>query len=395
MMTLAPAFARADSFATNLYAVLARKPGNLFFSPASARLALAMTYGGARGPTATQMRKALDLPAGNAAHEQLAAQLARWAALDNPDVGNARQASGPEMQQLLEMEAEDKRIALSVVNRLWLRRGAHLVDEYTKLVQRDYHAGVGELDFAQAEPSRRTINKWVSDATHAKIPALIPEGAINASTKLVLTNAIYFKAKWQNAFQPQQTKDGAFTTPAKQVKVPLMHQVGHFSFADLPTAQILELPYGEGAIVMDIVLPKTHLAAVERELSSLPAWLASLRSTHVDVTLPRWKSTSALSLGDPLEALGMKDAFHFPAADFSGIDGTRELYIGLVVHQADIAVDEQGTEAAAATAVMMRAGGMPSRDKPVVFRADHAFLYVIRDTTTNAVLFMGRLADPS
>lgn len=393
---LAPALAQADPFATNLYGVLAKRPGNLFFSPASARLALAMTYAGAHGPTATQMQRALELPAGKAAHEQLSAQLARWSSLANPGGNAALQAANdPEMQKYYEQALEQKRIALSVVNRLWLQRGAHLIADYTKLVQRDYHATVGELDFTQAEPSRHTINQWVSDATHAKIPELVPAGAINAATKLVLTNAIYFKASWQTAFQSLQTEEGTFTTLGRPVKASLMHQVGQFAIADLPAAQVLELPYGEGDLVMDIVLPKTGLAVVEPLLAALPTWLAALRPARVDVTLPKWKTMAVLELGDPLQALGMKDAFHHPAADFSGIDGTHDLYIGLVVHQAVVAVDEQGTEAAAATGVMMPRGGMPRTDKPIVFRADHPFVYVIRDTKTNAVLFMGRLADPS
>ncbi|MEO6952672.1 MAG: serpin family protein [Polyangia bacterium] len=393
-MMLSTTLAHADTFATNLYATLAKRPGNLFFSPASVRLALSMTYAGARGETAAQMKKTLELPAGSAAHEAFAAQLGRWNTLANPVDDNAQRAADPSMQKYYEDELARRSIVLSVVNRLWLQRGKHLVADYTQLVRRDYHAGVEQLDFAASEPSRAIINKWVSDATHGKIKTLISPGVLDADTKLVLTNAIYFKASWTSQFQAAHTKQGPFTTSDRPVQVPLMQQVGHFSIADLPTAQVLELPYGDGDLVMDVVLPKKSLADVEPHLASLPSWLGALKPARVDVTLPRWKTTSALELGGPLQGLGMKDAFHYPAADFSGIDGSRDLYISAVVHQAVVEVDEQGTEAAAATAVAMRAGGRPPSDEPVVFRADHPFVYVIRDAKTNAVLFMGRLSNP-
>ncbi len=390
------------TFANRLYGQLATKPGNLFFSPASIRIALAMTYAGARGDTAADMQRALALAAGGEAHTAFATLLASWDKLAHPANENmaARAAADPEMQRYYEAELERKKIVLHVVNRLWAQRGYKFRDEFLKLLRDDYHAPLAELDFRHdAEAGRVTINKWVSDNTEHKIRELIARGLITDGTRLVLTNAVYFKAHWAEQFEKSATQEQPFFLDGKkQVRAPFMHQMHYFKLASFDGGQLLEMPYGDGDLVMDVVLPTARdgLPKVEKKLDTVLAMLPSLKSGgRVDVWLPRFKTSSSFSLSDALGAIGMARAFKYPDADFSGMDGGHELYISNVVHQAFVDVDENGTEAAAATAVLMAAGSAPPRDEPTPFRADHPFLFLIRDTRSGAILFLGRLADPS
>jgi serpin B len=362
------------SFSERLFQTLRKGRGNVFFSPLSVELAVAMTSAGARGDTAKEMRATLGLEAGRAGHERLGTMLRGWDAL----------AGG--------------RIQLHVVDRLWVQKRHALQKEFTTLLKDVYRAPLGELDFEHApEPAREAINKWVDDATAHKIKELLVNGTIGQDTRLVLTNAVYMKAPWQHPFEAAATKEEPFFLDSvRQVKVPLMHQTHTFGLARLPSATVLELPYGDGALVMDVILPgtKTGLGQLEEKLveGGLDAWLKELQPTRVDVTLPRFKSAGDFSLGPALAQLGMPRAFNPREADFSGIDGARDLFIGAVVHQAVISVDEQGTEAAAATAVVMAPMGLPP--KALVFRADHPFVYLVRDPKSGAILFLGRLADP-
>jgi serpin B len=216
----------------------------------------------------------------------------------------------------------------------------------------------------------------------------------------VLTNAVYFKAHWDEEFSPSATtQQPFFVAGGKDVKVPLMERVGHFQLARVDGALMAELPYGSGRLVMDVVLPTARdgIGRIEDAYAkgAMAKWTAALSSARVDVLLPKFHASSSFSLGDKLRELGMPRAFKYPDADFSGIDGGHDLFIGTVVHQAFVDVDEHGTEAAAATAVMMKAGAAPPTEKPVEFRADHPFLFFIRDRTSGVVLFAGRLSDPS
>jgi serine protease inhibitor len=388
------------TFAAHLYDQLRGHAGNLFFSPASIRIALAMAWAGARADTATEMQHALVLPAPKEAHAQFAALLRGWDALAHPSDNSAAAARDPQMQKYYEEQLERRRIVLRVVNRLWAQSGYKLRDDFLALLRDSYRAPAGLLDFHKSpEPSRAAINKWVSVETEKKIPELIARGLITADTRLVLTNAVYFKAHWQEPFEKSATRDEPFFADGgKKVTVPLMHNVHYFSLAAFDGGQMLELPYASGELVMDVVLPAKQdgLGRVEKQFAggALRGWLAALKPMRVDVTLPRFKTSSSFSLSETLGALGMKKAFSYPGADFSGMDDGHDLFISAVVHQAVVDVDEHGTEAAAATAVMMAAGAAPPTEPPALFRADHPFLFLIRDTKSGVVLFVGRLVAP-
>ncbi len=395
-------------FAVQLYGTQTHTPGNLFLSPASIRIALAMAYAGAAGETAAQMSKVLGLADGQAGHDAIAAQLARWHILAHPaatgtdlDDGKPARTDSVEMQRYYEQQLARKQIALAVTNRLWMQAGTPIVGGYLTLLKKSYGAAPATMDFiGAAEPSRQTINKWVDDQTMHKIKELIPPRMITSDTRLVVTNTIYFKAQWGAPFEERDTKPAEFHVTAKQsTPVKMMRQVEHLQWGSGAGAQLLELPYGDGDLVMDIVLPNKvdGLAAVEKALvgGALSSWLNGLHSTRVDVQLPRWKTSASLSLAEALKSLGMEKAFTLPPADFSGIDGKHDLYISAVVHQATVTVDEHGTEAAAATAVLMAAGGPPVSETPQPFVADHPFVYLIRDAKTGAILFIGRLVNPN
>ena len=366
-----------NTFAADLYAELRGKEGNLFFSPYSISSALAMTYGGARGNTATQMADVLhfDLPGQrlHAAYRGLMTHL------------NSQQRKGS--------------LRLNVANALWAQKDYRFLPEFTKLCKDNYGAGLQELDFAHAlEAARTTINDWVEKKTEGKIKDLIPPGAIGPLTRMVLTNAIYFKGDWQHKFKEAATRDARFwTSAAEGADVPTMHQVDSFGYRDAGDCQVLEMPYMGGGQSMVVLLPKERdgLAAFEEKLTSerLADLTAGIRYERVNVSLPKFTFTSSFSLGAALKSLGMLDAFAPGAADFSGMTGSRDLFIGAVIHKAFVDVYEEGTEAAAATAVMM-VGTAFRPQEPKVFKADHPFVFVIRDRRTGAVLFMGRVAHP-
>jgi serpin B len=385
-------------FATRLFGEVGKTPGNLFLSPTSIRFALGMAYAGARGETAAQMQKALGLPPGKAGLDVFAELLKRWDTLANPPAP-AHNATSPEMQKYQEEEWQRRVTTLNVVDRLYAQKGTKFLPDWLAVIKDKFRASAVSVDFAgAADASRKAINKWVSDETRKKIPELIPAGTITPETKSVLVNAIYFKASWENTFDEQRTKEGPFFTSATaQVKARLMQTTEHFMLGHAEGAELCELPYGDGKLSMVVVLPtkKDGLAAVEKKIAqgALPGWLKGLTGQRVQVTLPRFKMGASFELAGVLKKLDMPLPFTFPGADFSGMDGTKLLYIGVVIHQAVVAVDEKGTEAAAATAVLMKAGGMPS--EPAVFRADHPFVFLIRDRETNSILFMGRLADPT
>jgi len=369
-----------NAFNGDLYAALKSQPGNLIYSPASIESALAMTSAGARGQTATEMAKVLHLPVdATKAADSFSALLASWAQTDG---------GGP---------------VLTVANKLWVQQGYPLLPAFSTMTQTQYFAGADLLDFKKAATSAQAINAWVAQSTNGKITTLISPKNIDDSTRLVLTNAIYFKGTWSEPFEKSSTQDGAFTTAGDtKVTVPLMnHTFEARNYADLGNAQIIDLPYkGTSAreIVMTIVLPKigTPLSALEAGLTSkqVDSWLASEKAVPVQVTLPRFKAEQMISLGQTLIAMGMPTAFS-PKADFSGISASKEsLSIGAVLHKATIEVDEIGTVAAAATAVFATVGS--AAPAPAVpFRADHPFLFFLRDKTSGATLFAGRVTDPS
>jgi serpin B len=369
-----------NAFAFDLYARLRDKDGNLFFSPYSISTALAMTYGGARGDTAAEMAKTL--------HFDL-----------TPDQLHPAFAA---LQAELQAKGKHK-YQLNIANRLWGQQGYPWLPEFLKLTRTNYGAELAELDFRGAtEQSRQAINGWVEEQTKNKIKELLKPGVLQRNTKLVLTNAIYFKAAWFSQF-PKDTRKGDFHLATDQkVSVPLMRQHGEYSFLDGKSLQALRLPYEGHDLDMIVLLPRKvdGLPALEKELTAaqLEGWLKKMTAYRVDVTLPKFKITSQFNLEDELAKMGMPLAFNENKADFSGMATKEQLYISKVIHKAFVDVDEKGTEAAAATAVIIAAPtGAPiiRRLPTATFRADHPFLFVIRDTRTGSVLFVGRVANPA
>jgi len=365
-----------NQFAFDLYAKLAeQEQGNLFFSPYSVSTALAMTYAGARGNTEAQMAAALHF------------------SLPQDDL---HAAFGDVIGDLNGSQREGYQ--LNTANRLWGQQGYGFLPEFLDVTRLNYGAELARVDFIGAtEPTRQTINHWVEEQTQQKIKNLIPSGVLTPLTRLVLTNAIYFKSDWKYQFDPELTEQAPFwTTPAEQVNVSMMHQVNdELKHAALPTFQILELPYTSEDVSMIALLPN------ERDgLAELEAWLTAetlrqsadqMVSKKVSVSIPKFGMTQKFGLSPVLSSLGMPDAFDPTAADFSGMNGEGDLYISSVVHKAFINLDEEGTEAAAATGVIV---GTTSVDPPIPqFDADHPFVFFIRDSRTESILFMGRVAD--
>ncbi len=362
------------AFALDLYGQLRSRAGNLFFSPLSLSLALAMTYVGAQGQTAEQMATVLHFPANQ---EQM------------------HQAFAAMSKDLL--DHKEKKYQLHIANALWGQKGYHFRDAFLQTTKTYYGAGLNEVDFrTAAEEARQTINAWVEEQTKEKIKDLIPPGALDALTRLVLTNAIYFKGDWVLPFKKEQTKDEAFKVSAtQQVTVPMMQQTAFFNYLDGEGFQALELPYVGDTLSMVVLLPKKidGLVNFEGSLSveTLTEWLSKLESREVVVSLPRFTMTVEFALKEVLSAMGMPLAFS-GEADFSGISEAEKLHIADVFHKAFVDVNEEGTEAAAATGVVVRttALGPP----PAVFRADHPFLFLIRDVRSGGIVFLGRLVQP-
>ena len=369
-----------NAFAVDLYGHLREQNGNLFFSPESISTAFAMADAGARGQTAAEMARVFHftLPP-DRLHPAMGALLAG-------------------------MNAPHQGYELRVADALWAEQDARFLPGYFDLMQRDYGAGLHRVDFkTQPEAVRGTINQWVEQQTNNKIQNLIAPGMLTPLTRLVLTNAIYFKGTWQHPFEKAATQDGEFHLSASQTAtVPLMHRAGSgYRYYDGGTFQELELPY-DGDLAMVVLLPKTTdaLPALEQQFTPTAAhdWIEKLEPVEkVILTFPRFTMTQQFELSRTLASMGMPQAFT-PAADFSGMTGKPEFSISAAIHKAFIDVDEHGTEAAAATAIGMRAAAMrmsPPEPPPIVFRADHPFLFMIRDTKTGAILFMGRVEDPT
>jgi serpin B len=377
-----------NAFALNLYARLASAGGNLFLSPYSISTCLAMTYTGARGETAQQMARTLHFKS----EPPLLADT--FAALQSQL--NLLQQKGP--------------LELNIANALWTQEGHPFLPTFTAVAREKYQAELQQTDFrTQAEPTRGQINDWVSQQTKGKITDLLARGVINAQTRVVLVNAIYFKGTWTRPFQKRLTADAPFNLTSMQtVTAHFMHQETFFKYTEIPDGQLLELPYTTGdaatevgaanqPLVMDILLPRETdgLKKLEAALTAptLAQWLAQVRMEKISVFLPRFTTTAQFNLTETLAALGMPLAFSRDA-DFSGMDGQLDLHISAVIHKAFIQVDETGTEAAAATGTVMALTSAISRPSPQ-FRADHPFLFLIRDTQSGAILFLGRINDPT
>ncbi len=364
-----------NQFAFDLYKRLREQDSNLFFSPASISTALAMTYAGAAGSTEKQMAQVLryNLPA-----EQLHSGYGTLI-----KILNSRQPG----------------YELTLANRLWANKGYPLQQDFLTLTREKYGSELAQVDFAdQTEEARRTINTWVAEQTRGKIEDLIPPGVLDAMTRLVLTNAIYFKGAWAEEFSPNATQEAAFHLSSdRRTTAHLMHQTDSFRYAAIEDLQILELPYAGGDLSMIILLPTQvdGLPQLEDQLTAenLKSWLSRLRKRQVEVFLPKFKLTSQFALSQTLQALGLTLPFS-DQADFSGISTAEDLMISEVIHQAYVDVNEEGSEAAAATGVILRPTAAPLPQEPVTFRADHPFVFVIRDNRTDTILFLGRVTNP-
>jgi serpin B len=372
-----------SDFAFNLYQELRDKEeGNLFYSPHSISLALAMTYAGARGETEQQMADTLHF---------LLAQDDLHRAFNALDIELASRGEGAQGK-------DGEGFRLNIVNAIWGQKDYQFLTEFLDKLAQNYGAGLRLLDFISApEESRITINEWVSEQTEEKINDLIPQGAINFLTRLVLTNTIYFNAAWQYPFEESDTRDGTFyLLDGSGVTVPMMHQTEEFGYAEGDGYQVVELPYDGGELSMVILLPRPgRFEDFESSLDSqrVAAMIPDLERRQVILTMPKFEFESEFSLKKTLATMGMPVAFS-DGADFSGMTGGRELLISDVIHKAFVSVDEAGTEAAAATAVIMRATALPIGE-PVEVSLDRPFLFIIRDIGTGAVLFVGRVANPA
>jgi serpin B len=379
-----------NRFALELYAKLRDKEGNLFCSPYSISTAVAMVYAGARGQTEEQIAKAMHFPIVMSTDPTHPSKL-----LPRREQFHERFRA---VIDDLNSRTEKGAYELHVANALWGQRGCRFYKEFIELVETNYHGRLTEVDFVRAaEQARETINTWVEKQTREKIKDLIGPGAVNQLTRLVLTNAIYFKGNWASRFEKESTSQRPFTlTSGDKVNVPMMRGKETFNYMQAEDFQILEMPYVENELSMLIFLPKQFdgLNEFERALTfeNLSEWLTKLRKTKVIVSVPRFKITSEFGLADVLKSLGIEDAFS-DKADFSAMSGMEDLFISAVLHKAYVDVTEEGTEAAAATGIVM--GITSVQPQPPFFRADHPFVLLIRDNRTGSILFIGRVINPA
>jgi len=377
-----------NAFAFDLYTRLAKQPGNFFLSPYSVETALTLALAGARGQTGDQMSKVLHLAAaGSAVHVGLGALIRRLQADEEPARDFVHDASmmGVPYQ-------------LVVANSIWSQQGFSFQDDFLRIGRVQYGAELNQLDFARApESARQRINDWVVQQTQHKIENIIPPGGLDKSTRLVLADAIYFKARWRVEFDKSQTRDAPFhSNPNKAVSVPTMTLKDRFGYKETESLQILEMPYFSGKMSQIILLPKEMdgLSKLEQSLNAtrINQLLAQAQEREVIVFLPKFKFASQFNLVPTLRSMGMTDAFT-PQADFSGMSSS-PLFIDQVLHKAYVDVNEEGTEAAAATVIDMALAVEPPPPQPVVFKADHPFLFLIRHNQTGAIIFMGRVTSP-
>jgi serpin B len=363
-----------SAFAMDLYQKLRASDGNIFFSPYSISTALAMTYGGARGNTEKEMAKTLRF---------------------SLDQENLPPAFAQLESRLNELQKAGN-FKLSVANSLWPQQDYKFLDAYLSLVKKYYGVSITPVDYKRApEDARKMINNWVEDKTQGKIKELIQDGILDALTRLVLVNAIYFKGDWENPFEADKTKDAPFHMSSKKsVKAPMMTQHREFRYADLESFEMLELPYAKEQMSMIVLLPKAidGLTQLEANLSTenLERWKSQLSERKVVVFLPKFKMTSMFRLDKTLVSMGMVDAFSDSKANFAGMDGRPDcFYIGAVIHKAFVDVNEEGTEAAAATGVVSMQTSFKRPLPTVVFRADHPFVFLIEENRTESMLLMG------
>ena len=370
-----------SAFAFDLYQLLRQGNDNVFFSPYSISQALAMTYSGARGETEKQMSDTLHF---------VLSQDRLHPAFNGLDIELSKRGEGAQGK-------DEEGFRLNIVNAIWGQEDYRFLSEFLDVLAENYGAGLRAFDFVNApEESRITINDWVSEQTEGRIEDLIPEGAIDALTRLVLTNAIYFNAAWQFPFNEDATTDGPFyLLDGGEVIVPMMTQTESFGYTKGDDYQAVELPYDGQELSMIILLPSDgqfenfESSMVYQRVTEI---ISSLAGQQVNLTIPKFEFESEFSLKKALTTMGMPVAFSADA-DFSGMTGDRDLAIDDILHKAFVSVDEAGTEAAAATAVLMTLTAVPA--PPVVVTVDRPFIFLIRDIETGTILFIGRVVNPS
>jgi len=366
----------SNQFAFDLYSALKGEEGNIFFSPYSLSIAMAMAYEGARGQSAKEIKQVFYYP---------------------EDIEILRQGYAETINQI---NKKDKKYELHTANALWAQKNYPFLPEYFKTVEKYYGGKVTNVDFVRdTENSRLMINKWVEEQTNNRIKDLLPQGVITPLTRLVLTNAIYFKGNWETQFPKQNTKEADFKiSDDKKVRVPLMFiRERKFNYTENENLQLLELPYAGNELSMLVLLPRNKLSELEPYLKpdKIQDLMKDMRQEEVDVYLPRFKFETKYLMGGEkgiLGRMGMPTAFSEMRADFSGMTGRPDLYITEVVHQAFVEVNEEGTEAAAATGIIMGAKAVLIKQ---VFRADHPFIFFILEKRTGTILFFGRVMDPT
>jgi serpin B len=367
-------------FAFNLYKSVSQEEGNLFYSPYSISAALAMTYAGARGDTEKQMADTLQF---------YLSQSQLHPAFNSLDQELASRGEGAKGK-------DGEGFRLNIVNAIWGQKDYAFLVSFLDTLAENYGAGLRILDFIkETEPSRIAINDWVSDETEGRIKDLIPQGAISQMTRLVLTNAIYFNAAWQYPFEEDATSPGVFhLLNGDEVTVPMMEQQESFSYAKGDNYQAVELPYDGRELSMVILLPNSgQFEAFEKAINyqQVKDIIAELERQEVRLKMPKFEFDSSFGLKKILADMGMPVAFSADA-DFSGMTGNKDLFISDVIHKAFVSVDEAGTEAAAATAVIMELTAAP--ETPIEVTLSRPFIFLIRDIDTGAILFVGRVMNP-
>ena len=404
--TLQELVAETNGFAFDLYGeLLATNPDeNLFASPVSVSIALAMSYAGAREQTREQMRQALRYTLDDDELHPSFNELQRRLGERGSDTGDGDENGSEDTDDTDgNNDAEDDGIPfeLALVNSVWGQEGYPFEEAFLEILEQHYGGGLREVDYgSDAEAARQEINEWVAGETEDRIEELLPEGSLDGLTRLVLVNAIYFLANWKHPFPEDATSTERFVAlDGTEHDVPMMRQERQFPYADVDGTQAVELPYVGEEVSMLLILPpegefEEYEAAFDE--TTLEELLATLDSREGTVEFPRFEFEGSFELEDSLRALGMEDAFEYGTADFSGIappeETDEDLYIWDVYHDTFVAVDEEGTEAAAATAVVIGDESAPL--DPFEFVADRPFLFAIRDRPTGTVLFLGRAVDP-
>lgn len=364
-----------NQFALDLYSELSASDGNVFFSPYSISAALAMTYEGARGKTADEIQSVFHFPAD----------------------GNLRKPAFASIHN--QLNKPNSKYELSVANALWAQKDYKFLESYLTTIKQFYDGNATNLDFINStEESRETINRWVEDKTNNKIKELFPEDSLNEATRLVLTNAIYFNGTWKKQFEKDQTENEDFkVSSTKKISVPMMSQTDEdskFNYAETNELQMLEMPYEGKKLSMLVLLTKNNnLRMLESSLSlnKINGWKNKLKKQRVFVNIPKFTFDKKYSMQKTLAKMGMPTIFT-SGADLSGMDGTKDLFVEDVIHKSFIDVNEEGTEAAAATGVA-KTLGMPR--SVTTFHADHPFIFLIQDKKSGNILFLGRVMNPS